>query len=286
LHPECRHGQAISGVFSVVWHSGLQYLPDVAAHEQSGWAHFSVFAGAIFFSPKLGSRADDPSPDFSLRRKVLLYRKEHIGGLAHLTPRALRHGRIGRRNVESGLEFGGFREAEVALGEGQTEEFLDFAVFTVAGHGEFADEEVAGALKHLLLAEGKRLGLVEGDQALEDSGNFEQRAGAHAVGILLEAVFPVGGAEVFGDGEKIENLLHLAVANHAANADAADVVAGDHDLETAGLDVEEIELFHRGADGAAADLFDDTHPVVGVDDLVADVEIQIRTTHKKAPGQE
>src|SRR5205807_158300 len=66
----------------------------------------------------------------------------------------------------------------------------------------------------------------------------------------------------------------------------AHVVAGHHDLEAAGLDVEEIELFDGGADGAAADLFDNAHPVVGIDDLVADVKIQVRTTHKKVPGQE
>ena len=116
---------------------------------------------------------------------------------------------------------------------------------------------------------------MEGDQAFKHSGDLEQGAGAHAVGVLFEAVFPVGGAEVVGDGEKVENLLHLAVANHAANADAAHVVAGHHHLKAAGFDVEQIELFHRGADGAAADLLDNADPVVGIDDLVANVEIQI-----------
>ena len=48
---------------------------------------------------------------------------------------------------------------------------------------------------------------------------------------------------------------------------------GHHDLEAAGFDVEEIELFHRGSDGAAADLLDYAYAVVGIHDLVADVEI-------------
>ena len=114
---------------------------------------------------------------------------------------------------------------------------------------------------------------MEGDQAFQDAGYFEQRAGAHAVGVFFETVFPVGGGEIFGDGEEVENLLNFAVANYAANAHAAGVVAGHHDLEAAGFDVEEIELFHRGSDGAAADLLDYAYAVVGIHDLVADVEI-------------
>jgi hypothetical protein len=39
------------------------------------------------------------------------------------------------KKVESGLEFGGFRETEVALGQGQGKEFLDLGLFAVAGHG-------------------------------------------------------------------------------------------------------------------------------------------------------
>jgi hypothetical protein len=41
----------MSGVFSMAAHSVLQYLPDVATHEQTGCAHFSPFARAISFLP-------------------------------------------------------------------------------------------------------------------------------------------------------------------------------------------------------------------------------------------
>ena len=50
----------MSGVFSIASHSTLQYLPDVVMHEQIGWAHFSAFVVAIFFSPDFESIADDP----------------------------------------------------------------------------------------------------------------------------------------------------------------------------------------------------------------------------------
>jgi len=187
--------------------------------------------------------------------------------------------RRNNRKPESGLEFGGFRETQFALGEGEREQFFDLGFFAVAGHGQFADQQVTGAFQHLLLAERQRLGLVEGDQALEDSRDFDQGAGAHAVGIFLEAVFPVGGAEVFGDREEVDNLLYFAVADHAANAHAPHIVAGHHHFEAAGFYIEQVKLFDGGADGPAADLLDNPHPVVGIDDLVADVNILVGTAH-------
>ena len=43
--------------------------------------------------------------------------------------------------------------------------------------------------------------------------------------------------------------------------------------------MQEVKLFHRGADGAAADLFDNTYAMIGIDDFVADVEVQVTITH-------
>ena len=120
---------------------------------------------------------------------------------------------------------------------------------------------------------------MEGDEALKHSRDLDQRTGTHAVGIFLEAVFPVGGAEVFGDREEVDNLLHFAVADHAANAHAAHIVAGHHHFKAAGFDVEEVELLDCRTDRPAADLFNNPNPVIGIDDLVADVEIQVCTAH-------
>lgn len=180
----------------------------------------------------------------------------------------------------SGLEFRSFREAQIALRQRQREQLFDLGFFAIARHGDFADQQIAGALEHFLFAEGKRLGLVQRDQVLQHSGDFEQGAGAHAVGILFEAVFPVGVAVAVGKGEKVQNLLHFAVSNHPANAYAAHVVAGHHNLQAAGFDIKKIELLNGRPDRTAADLFDNPHPVVGIDDLIADVKIQVRTTHK------
>jgi hypothetical protein len=59
----------------------LQYLPGVAAHEQSGCAHLSAF-GRPLLSFNFGSRVDHPNLDISHQAKVSLYGKEHIAKVA------------------------------------------------------------------------------------------------------------------------------------------------------------------------------------------------------------
>ena len=178
-----------------------------------------------------------------------------------------------------GLEFRCFGEAQFALSQGSGEDLFYLGLFAVAGHGQFADKQVAGALQHLFLAKRKRLRLMQGDQALQDAGYLEQRTGAHAVGVFFEAVFPVAVASIFADGKNVQNLLDFAVANHAAQADAASILAGYHHFEAAGFYVEEVKLFDCCSDGATADLFNNANAVIGIDNLVADMEIQVRTAH-------
>jgi hypothetical protein len=120
---------------------------------------------------------------------------------------------------------------------------------------------------------------VESDQAFEDAGDFEERASTHALGVFLEAVFPVAVAAVFSDRQGIENLLDFPVANDSAQSDAAGVLTWNHDFKAAGFDMKKIEPLDRGADRAAADLFNNSNPVIGIDDLIADVEVQVRATH-------
>jgi hypothetical protein len=59
-------------------------------------------------------------------------------------------------------------------------------------------------------------------------------------------------------------------------------VERDHHLQAAGLDFEQVELLDRGADGPAADLFDDSYAVVWVNNFVADVET-VATNHEETP---
>ena len=56
-----------------------------------------------------------------------------------------------------------------------------------------------------------------------------------------------------------------------------------HHLEAAGFNLEQIELFHTGADGAASYLLDDSHAMVGVNDFIAYVETSIAADHEGTP---
>ena len=78
---------------------------------------------------------------------------------------------------------------------------------------------------------------MQGNQVLEDSGDFEQRSSAHAVGVFLEAVFPVAVAAGVAVGEVIQDFLDFAVANHPPQADASHIATGHHHFQAAGLDV-------------------------------------------------
>ena len=106
-----------------------------------------------------------------------------------------------------------------------------------------------------------------------------KRSGPHALGIFLEPVFPVGRVDALPAGQVVDNLLDLSVPHYGAHPDAPHVVEWNHDLKTAGGYFQKVELLDRGTDRPAADLFDDADAVVRINDLVADVEIQVRTAH-------
>src|SRR5712671_4553693 len=120
---------------------------------------------------------------------------------------------------------------------------------------------------------------MQGNQVLQNSGDFEKRSSAHAFGVFPKAIFPVPIAGSIANCKKINNLLDFSIADDTPQAHAANAVARHHYFQAAGLDMKEVELLHCGADGAAADLFDNTHAMIGIDDFVANVEIQVTITH-------
>src|ERR1043166_922890 len=126
---------------------------------------------------------------------------------------------------------------------------------------------------------------MQGDQALEHSRHFEQRASAHAVGIFLEPVFPVAVSVALANRKEVPNFLNFPIADSPPQPDAPRVVARDHHFQAAGLDVQQVKLFYRRTYGPAADLFNDSDAMVGVNDFIANVEIQIRSTHILAPSR-
>src|SRR5215472_11729198 len=172
-----------------------------------------------------------------------------------------------------GLKFGSFRESQLAFREGLGEHLLDLGFLAITRHGQLAHQQVTRPFEHLLLAKGEWLGLMQRDQVLQYVSHFEQRPGTHALGILFEAVLPVAVAVALGNREQVKHLLDLSIANNPAQPDAAGVIARYHHLEATGLDVQEVEPFDRRAHRPAADLFNDSNTMVGINDLIANVEI-------------
>src|SRR5262249_896857 len=76
----------------------------------------------------------------------------------------------------------------------------------------------------------------------------------------------------FAIGKEVQDLLHLAIANDLAQTNAVHIVERHHYLEAAGFDFEEVEPLDLGADRATADLLDYAHPMVGINDFVANTK--------------
>src|ERR1700721_3464049 len=122
---------------------------------------------------------------------------------------------------------------------------------------------------------------MQSDQALEDSRNFEQRTTAHGIRVFFETILPVTIAAIFGKGKSVQHFLNFAVANYAPQTYAACVLAGNHHFEAAGFDVKEEKLLNRWPHSARANFLNTPDSMIGIDNLIANVEIQVRNTHDK-----
>src|SRR5713226_2285852 len=114
--------------------------------------------------------------------------------------------------------FGHYWERELGLGERLYDG--SFGVFRggVAGSSHLADQQVLRAFEHFLFAEGERLAAAEGNQTLEDDGDFEEGPGAHALGVFLEAVFPVVMRVEFARFEKAQDFAGFRGTNDGTKA--------------------------------------------------------------------
>src|SRR5713101_5752022 len=73
--------------------------------------------------------------------------------------------------------FGHYRKRELGFGERLYDGGLGVFGGGVAGSSHLADEQVLRAFKHFLFAEGERLAAAEGNEPLEDDGDFEEGPG-------------------------------------------------------------------------------------------------------------
>jgi len=162
---------------------------------------------------------------------------------------------------------------ELGLGQGLDDDGFGAFRGGVARGGHFADEQVLRAFEHFLFAEGKRLAAAEGNETLEDDGDFEEGPGAHALGVLLEAVLPVVVRVEFAGFEEAEDFGGFRGSNNGTKANGDGVGLRDHDTQTAGNNANHEVTFGSAVQDAVADLFNNAHTVIRVNDLVADLVV-------------
>src|SRR5690349_15871740 len=152
---------------------------------------FIVRAPSSESSPPLKQkRARSPCPPEKVIKKSALIRRKYL------------------------LEFfRDHRELQFGLGEGLDNHPLGAFGGGVFGGSHFADQQVLGALQHFLFTEGEGLAAAEGNEALEDGGDFNQRSRAHALGVLLEAVLPVRMRVQFALFQEAQDLIGFIRAN-------------------------------------------------------------------------
>ncbi len=178
-------------------------------------------------------------------------------------------------------ELGGVWEAQGAFCESVSQQTLDHCLLAIAGHGQFADQQIAAALQHFLFAEGYSLRLIQNQKALQHRRNFEQRTGAHTVGIDPETVLPIFVVVAIARSKKFHNLIDFLVLYDRAHADRVHIVKWHHHLEAAGLNGEQVKLLDVLPNGATANLLYNSNAMVGVNDFIADTETAVTTQHEE-----
>ena len=162
-----------------------------------------------------------------------------------------------------------------ALLEREIDLLLDLERLFAHDLGHLRDDERLGAIQHALLAERQALGLAQERQALEHVRHVVDGAGPHLVGVVLEASFPVLMVVDPAVAEQREEPLNFLVGDGLAKADAVDVCHRNEHRRVVGDDAQVEKSAGGTQDGFFFDTFDDTEPVIRVDDLVADLESHV-----------
>ena len=156
----------------------------------------------------------------------------------------------------------------------------------VARRCHFTDKEILRAFQHFLFAEGEGLAAAEGNETLEDDGDFEEGPGAHALGVLFEAVLPVVMRVKFAFFEEAQDFGGFRRTNNGTKANGHRVGLRNHDAQATGNNANHEVTFGSAVQDSVADLLNNAHTVIRVNDLVADLVVHSfgcppQETHKK-----
>jgi hypothetical protein len=169
--------------------------------------------------------------------------------------------------------FGEDGELQLGLGERLYDDGLGAFRGGIAGSGHFADQEILRAFQHFLFAEGERLAAAEGNETLEDDGDFEEGPGAHALRILFEAVLPVVVRVEFALLEETKDFGGFRIANDGTKTNGHCIGLRDHDAQTTGNNADHEVTFCSTVQDTVIDLLNNAHTVIRVNDLVADLVV-------------
>src|SRR5205809_1133344 len=167
--------------------------------------------------------------------------------------------------------FGDHGKLQLGLGEGLDDHPLGAFGGGVLGGSHFADEQVLCALEHFLFAEGEGLAAAEGNEALEDGGDFNERPRAHALGVLLEAMLPVRMRVEFALFEEAQDFHGFIRANDGTKANRACVGLRHHHTQSARNNADHVVTLGSTVQDTVVDLFNNAYTVIRVNDLVADL---------------
>ena len=115
-------------------------------------------------------------------------------------------------------------------------------------------------------------GTAQQREAFQHIRHVVDRAGPHLVRVVFESTLPVLVVVDFSVAERVEQPFDLFIADGTTQADAVDVVDRHEHGRFVGNDAKMIETAGGTEDGFLFDTRDDAEPLVGVNDLVSDLE--------------
>jgi hypothetical protein len=181
---------------------------------------------------------------------------------------------VGPKFITGSLRFESFlhlRELQLCFRQGFHDKPLRVFGSEVASGGHFTDQEILGPLEHFLFAEGERLATAEGNQTFEDDGDFEEGTGAHALGIFLEAVFPVVMGIELAFFEEAKDFACVGGADDGSKTNRRRIGLRDHDSQTADNNADHVVPFSSAVQHPVIDLLDNSNTMVRINDFVANL---------------
>ena len=122
-------------------------------------------------------------------------------------------------------------------------------------------------------------------EMFEHSGNFKNVAGAHLLGKLLETIFPIVGGRRKISGESFEKNVALARRDRTTQPDLGSIGHRYQDQRIRRCQPKRVERKRHRSDLLLFDLFDYADTVIGINNLLADLEAHLITSEESYKHQ-